>query len=384
MISPHGGVLTQRDSSDDFREELLEQAKFLPKVTLNEWELSDLELIACGAFSPLEGFMTQRDYLSVLKSMSLSNGLIWPLPITLSKSRDEIRKVRIGQDICLEGTDGTIYGLMKIEDKYTIDREYEAMSVFGTVSEKHPGVQQTMMKGEVNLGGPITLLNWPSHAPFEHYFLTPDQTRKKFEEKGWNTIVGFQTRNPIHRAHEYIQKSALEMVDGLFIHPLVGKTKDDDIPASIRMKSYEVLLNKYYPSKHVMLSIFPAAMRYAGPREAVFHAIVRKNYGCTHFIVGRDHAGVGDFYGTYDSQKIFNQLKREQLDIEILPFEHSFYCKKCGQMATSKTCPHQKEHHVVLSGTRVRNMLKSGKKLPEEITRPEVADILIQGMASNK
>lgn len=378
-IAPHGGRLINRVLSGAERAEGLARARTLKKVLLNPVSVSDLELIAVGAFSPLAGFQGRADYESVVETMHLANGLVWSIPITLAVSAEQAKELREGEELALLETPEHVLGLMRLSEKYTYDKRREAAQVFRTTDEKHPGVAHLYAQGEVLLAGEIWLLNRPLEQPFAEFRHDPLQTRRLFAQRGWRRIVGFQTRNPVHRAHEYIQKIALEIVDGLFLHPLVGETKSDDIPADVRMESYRCLLRDYYPPERVLLGVYPAAMRYAGPREAIFHALARKNYGCTHFIVGRDHAGVGKYYGPYDAQRIFDQFRPEEIGITPLFFENAFYCRKCGGIVTPKVCPHDESQHIVLSGTQVREMLMRGEAPPPEFTRPEVAQVLIEG-----
>ncbi len=382
LIAPHGGTLVDRTARGAAREALLRAATKLPSLELNAREEADLELIANGAFSPLEGFLGEADYTSVRDHRRLANGLVWTIPVTLSATREEIKDLKPGSEVALHSRDGRLLAVLHLSEIFTCDKQLEAQSVYLTTEEKHPGVAAVYAQDEYLLGGRISLLEYPNPNTFASYRYTPADLRALFVEKGWQRIVAFQTRNPVHRAHEYIQKSAMEIVDGLLLHPIVGETKSDDIPAPIRLRAYEVLLKNYYPASRTLLGVLPAAMRYAGPREAIFHATIRKNYGCSHFIVGRDHAGVGNYYGTYAAQKIFDDFTPEEIGITPLFFDNTFFCRRCDGMASLKTCPHDATNHVSLSGTRVREMLASGEVPPSEFTRPEVAAVLIEGLKS--
>jgi len=365
LIRPHGGYLVDRTGSRPDNVDSLEQ------ITLSSRELSDLDMLASGALSPLEGFMGRDDYERVLEDMRLAKGIPWALPVCLAVDHEPK-----GDEVALTDEAGKPFAALEVDETYEYDKEREARHAFRTTDEAHPGVARLYAQKPLYLAGKVTVFERAQPA-FPELALDPADTRAAFAERGWKRVVGFQTRNPIHRAHEYLTKGALETVDGLLIHPLVGDTKSDDVPAKTRVECYRVLLENYYPQGRVVLSSFPAAMRYAGPREAIWHAICRKNYGCSHFIVGRDHAGVGDYYGTYDAQLIFDEFEPHELDIEPMFFEHAFWCKVCGQMATPKTCPHGGDDHVFLSGTKVRELLAAGDMPPAEFSRPEVADVLI-------
>lgn len=377
-MAPHGGVLVERLLSGDERLAALAEARSLPSIELSEISLADLEMIAVGALSPLTGFMGQADYESVVATMRLTNGLPWTIPVTLAVAAT-LDIPADGRVVLRQGA--TPLAIMTVTERFTRDPQQEAHHVYRTTDSAHPGVARLYQQSHVLLGGSVQVMNLPqTEAAFADLRLTPRQTRAAFQQRGWRRIVAFQTRNPIHRAHEYIQKTALEIVDGLLLHPLVGETKADDLPAAVRIESYRVILNAYYPRDRVLLAAFPAAMRYAGPREAIWHAIARKNYGCTHFIVGRDHAGVGSYYGTYDAQTIFDAFTPAEIGITPLFFEHTFYCRGCGAVVSVKTCPHDASQHIVLSGTQVRMMLARGEPLPPEFTRPEVSAVLLKGL----
>ncbi|NMG19949.1 sulfate adenylyltransferase [Brasilonema bromeliae] len=379
-IAPHGGQLVNRIATPEQKQVFLSKADFLPRVQLDERAVSDLQMIAIGGFSPLTGFLNQEDYNGVVAQMRLANGTVWSIPVTLSVGEQVAASLKEGDLVRLDNPAGQYIGVLELTQKYHYDKTREAVHVYRTNDSKHPGVQVVYNQGSVNLAGDVWLLEREPHPLFPKYQVDPVESRQVFQELGWKTIVGFQTRNPIHRAHEYIQKCALEIVDGLFLHPLVGATKEDDIPADVRMRCYEILMEKYYPRNRVLLAINPSAMRYAGPREAIFHALIRKNYGCTHFIVGRDHAGVGNYYGTYDAQHIFYEFKPEELGIVPMMFEHAFYCTCTQQMATDKTSPCLPEERIHLSGTKVREMLRRGELPPPEFSRPEVAAELARAM----
>jgi len=378
-IAPHGGTLINRELQGKERDEAKARAQKLHALTLSEREVSDLEMIATGALSPLEGFMTKADYEACLEKKRLANNLPWGLPVVKTISAEEKSKVR--KEVVLADSKGRKLAILEIADIFPHDKKQQAKLIYGTEDEAHAGVAQIYTMGDFVVGGKISLFERPAHKDFLDHRLDPAQTRTLFKEKGWDSVVAFQTRNPIHRAHEYLTKCALETVDGLLIHPLMGETKSDDVPASVRWKCYTTLIEKYYPKDRVVLSVFPAAMRYAGPREAVWHAICRKNYGCTHFIVGRDHAGCNrpdgkSYYGTYDAQKIFDEYTPEEIGIEIYRFEHSFFDRKTGGITSFKTAPSNADKFIV-SGTKLREMLRAGELPPPEITRPEVAEILI-------
>lgn len=363
---PHGGVLTVLVPEKNDR------ANSGISLELTPRQFADLEMISIGAYSPLRTYMGQSDYLSVIESMHLTDGTLWSIPIVFQVHANQIDS---NAKALFLTKNGSHVATLKIEERFRLELELEAAKVYGTTSQAHPGVEILYSGGQTGISGELTI-----HTELRGYegveYVTPSLTRVLFHQNDWKTVAAFQTRNPVHRAHEYLHKVALEIVDGLFLNPLVGQTKGDDIPVDTRMAAYRVLLEKYYPKDRVLLGVYPAAMRYAGPKEAILHAISRKNYGCTHFIVGRDHAGVGNYYGTYAAQEIFDTLPVGELGIEILKFEHSFYCADCEQVASKRTCPHGPESHVALSGTKVRELLSNGENLPPQFSRPEVAEVL--------
>ena len=378
IVPPHGGALKPLLLDETARNEETVRAASLPQVRITSMETSDIIMLAMGAFSPLDGFMGQADYRGVVKEMRMADGTLWPIPITLAVSQEQADGIAEGGDIALvDEESGEVMATMTVNEKYTYDKAEEARQVYRTEDKAHPGVAKTYAQEEVYLGGPVKVLSeGPYPAQYGDSYGRPAETRAIFQDRGWNTVAAFQTRNPIHRSHEYCTKIAMEVCDGVLVHPLVGKLKAGDIPAETRMKCYEVLLDLYYPSDRVLLKVYPMEMRYGGPREAVLHAIFRQNYGCSHLIVGRDHAGVGNYYGPFDAQNIFDDLEPGALHIKPLKIDWTFWCYKCGAMASLKTCPHDKNDHCLISGTELRNMLSQGQKPPAEFSRPEVLDIL--------
>lgn len=378
-ILPHGGTIKNCFASESELPSLIQESRSLKSIIVSKRVLCDLEMIGIGAFSPLEGFVEKKDYDSIVENMELSNGLIWPIPITLQINDADYNLIKNEKRITLKNDSNEPVAILEIKEIFEPDLKKEAQCVFRTEDINHPAVKYLFEAGNHCVSGKIKLLKH-TYDEFTEYNLGCAKTREIFKQKGWKRIVAFQTRNPVHRAHEYLLKVALETVDALMLHPTMGETKGDDIPANIRMQCYQTILEKYFPKDRTLLCIMPASMRYAGPKEAILHAIIRKNYGCTHFIVGRDHAGVGNYYGTYDAQKIFDEFKSEELGITLILFEHTFWCNACGGMASYKTCPHDSSSHVILSGTKVREMLRSGTMPPVEFTRPEIAKILIDSM----
>jgi sulfate adenylyltransferase len=376
LVSPHGGALVDRIATDSEAADLRKRASGLVGITLDARELADLELIATGAASPLTGFLGSADYRSVVEGLRLSDGSVWPLPLTLAV--DDATKERLvpGGEAALFDADGRLWGAIRVSEVFPRDPLEESRHVYKTEDASHPGVAYLLSRPRWLVGGEVLALSLPENLPFATRRLTPRQLREEIRSRGWRRVAGFQTRNPIHRAHEHLTKLALEFADGLVIHPLVGETKNDDVPASVRFQAYEILVEKYYPRGRTLLAAFPAAMRYAGPREALFHAIVRKNYGITSLIVGRDHAGVGKFYGPYEAQQIFDRFTAEEIGVTPLKFEPTFFCRACDALASPKTCPHDSASRLELSGSRVRELLRSGRRLPAQFTRPEIAEIL--------
>ena len=378
---PHGGKLIDRTVNADCRAELAIEAESLPSVRLSPLHLADLDMIACGAFSPLTGFQPSEDYHAVIRSLRLADGTPWTIPIVLDVPGEAASGLEPNSWIALIDDTGTPMAVMELEEKYPRDKLLEAGEVFGTEDGKHPGVARIYSGGDVLLAGPVHVLERQRHTPFDHLRLDPAQTRGEFARRGWHTVVGFQTCNLIHRAHEYMQKCALELVDGLLIHSLIGPPAgaiEGEVPAEVRVRSYEEIIRRYYPCGRVILSLFPATIRQAGPREAVLHAICSRNYGCTHFLIGRNRAGIGDHYGPGDTQRVFDVFEPDELGIVPMKFEEAFYCTVCGGMASGKTCPHDPARHVIFSGRRIREMISRNEPLPAELIRPEAAAILVE------
>jgi sulfate adenylyltransferase len=377
-IAPHGGRLTSALVLGEDLEREKKRALEFTQVFTTSRETSDLIMIGIGAFSPLRGFMDKKDWRLVCDDLKTADGTFWPIPVTLSVSQEKSREIREGQEIALvDGDQGQLIGSMVVEERYTIDKRHECQAVFRTDDTKHPGVAKVMAQGEVNLAGPVKVfseLDYPEK--FGTLYARPHETREIFGQKGWHTVAALQLRNPMHRSHEYLAKIALEICDGIFIHQLVGKLKEGDIPAEIRVKCVDTLIKNYFPAERVVNKVYPMEMRYAGPREALLHACFRQNYGATHIIIGRDHAGVGDYYGPFDAQEIFFEIPEDALKIKMLPIDWTFYCYKCEGMASLKTCPHPQEDRLLVSGTKLREMLSRGERPPREFSRPEVVDIL--------
>jgi sulfate adenylyltransferase len=382
-IAPRGGMFVNRTASPDAQVEIRARAARLPRLELTSRGASDLFLLATGAFSPLEGLMDFDTARSVVEEMRLPNAMLWPLPVLLHVERVSAASILPGGEVALR-YEVALLGILKVEDRFAISLRDWAAKVFKTGDETHPGMKAFLSGGEVALAGPVEWFGDPRILAADRHWLTPEQTRAEIARRGWHTEAGFQTRNPIHRAHEYVLRTALEITDGLLLHPLVGETRAEDLPAALRMRCYEVLLDHYLPRERLLFSVLPAWMRYAGPREAVLHALVRKNFGCTHFLVGRDHAGVGRYYGSYDAHHLLRSVVGKGLGIEPLFFDEVFYCRRCRSIASQRTCAHLASEHLTLSGTEVRRRLQEGLLLPEEFTRPEVAAVLAEAFRRAK
>ena len=379
LVKPHGSNSLKPLLLDGAaRKAELERAKALPKLKMSSREVGDVIMLGIGGFTPLEGFMTKADWQGVCDGMKMASGLFWPIPITLSTDKATANGVKEGADVALvDSESGEIMATMKVTDKYSIDKAHECMMVYKTVDLAHPGVKMVMEQGDVNLAGPVKVLSVGKFKEeYGDQFMTPAETRAKFEQLGWSKIAAFQTRNPMHRSHEYLAKIAIETMDGVLIHSLLGALKPGDIPAEVRSEAISVLVENYFAPNTVIQAGYPLDMRYAGPREALLHALFRQNYGCSHLIVGRDHAGVGDYYGPFDAQKIFDEIPKDALETKNMNIDWTFWCKKCGGMASQRTCPHSKDDRILLSGTKVRAMLSEGQDLPVEFSRPEVAKVL--------
>ena len=379
LIRPHGSdKLKVLLLSGKEREEELKKANKLKKISITSRETGDLIMLGIGGFTPLEGFMGHDDWKGICTDMKMTNGLFWPIPITMSVSEEEAKSLKLNEEITLVNNETKeIMGTMKVTEKYQIDKDFECKSVFTTNDAEHPGVKMVMQQLDWNIAGPVKVLS-ESYFPeeFKGLYQRPEESRKIFADKGWRTIAALQLRNPMHRSHEFLAKIALEVSDGLYIHQLVGKLKPGDIPAEVRTKCIDILVENYFIKESVVCGGYPLDMRYAGPREALLHGVFRQNFGCTHLIVGRDHAGVGNYYGPFDAQKIFYEIPQDALLLKPLPIDWTFWCYKCGGMASMKTCPHKKEDRLFLSGTALRKALSEGGDVPAEFSRPEVLKIL--------
>ncbi len=379
LVNPHGGgelkpLLLQGAALTEEKK----RAQTLPKVKITSRETGDVIMMGIGGFTPLTGFMTKADWQGVCDGMKMANGLFWPIPITLSTDKATADGIQTGAEVALvDSESGEILATMKVTEKYAIDKAHECMQVYKTTDLAHPGVKMVMEQGEVNLAGPVKVLSTGTFKQeYGDQFLTPAETRAMFQKMGWSRVAAFQTRNPMHRSHEYLAKIAIETMDGVLVHSLLGALKPGDIPAEVRSEAIAVLVKNYFAPNTVIQAGYPLDMRYAGPREALLHALFRQNYGCSHLIVGRDHAGVGDYYGPFDAQKIFDEIPKDALETKNMNIDWTFWCKKCGGMASQRTCPHTKDDRILLSGTKVRAMLSEGQDLPVEFSRPEVAKVL--------
>lgn len=375
LIPPHGNVLVNRVLSETHAAEAVKRAESLFSLTLNAEQVKDIKNIARGVLSPLTGFMNEADFVRVVEDMKLADGTVWPIPFVLHVTDEQAEQMKTGDEVALKDEAGTVVGMLHVGDKYTFDPAHVSRFVFGTEDREHPGVARWFGMNKNLVGGNIDLID-NSKEPFYDVNLDPAETRYLFQARGWKTVVGFQTRNVPHRAHEYLQRCALEIVDGLFINPIIGKKKEGDFRDEVIIKSYNYMIENFFPRDRAVFSILPARMNYAGPREAVLHAIIRKNFGCTHFVVGRDHAGVGDYYGTYEAHEIFDTI--EDIGIQILRFEHGFFCHVCEGVASTKTCGHTDDDRVPPSGTKIRNLLTEKKPVPAEIMRPQIVDLLLE------
>jgi sulfate adenylyltransferase len=379
LVKPHGAdklipLLLQGEELNQAKQ----RAASLPQLPLTSREIGDLIMLGIGGFTPLTGFMSQADWRGVCDNYTLSNGIFWPIPITLSATAAQAATLKVGDAVALFNPEPhEIMAILTLDEKYTIDKTYECQQVFKTTDLAHPGVQMVMKQGEVNLAGSVRVLSQGDFPnKYADLFLTPAQTRELFDQKGWRTVAAFQTRNPMHRSHEYLVKIAIEICDGVIVHSLLGKLKAGDIPAEVRTQAISVLIAQYFAKDTVIQAGYPLDMRYAGPREALLHAVFRQNYGCSHLIVGRDHAGVGNYYGAFDAQKIFDEIPKNTLEIKPMKIDLTFWCYKCGGMASQRTCPHQDADHLLLSGTKLRELLSNNAVVPEEFSRAEVLEVL--------